>query len=440
MRIKEFDIKDENGEKTAKLTRYETTVGRALLSEILPAGLSFNVHQQGAEEEGNLEAHQRRFPPLRPARDGDLRRQADVHRLHAGDARGLVDRVDDMLVPPQKDEIIGECREGSEGDRAQYTSGLVTQGERYNKVVDIWGRAGDLVAKAMMEQLGDRAGQATGKGKRVSSQESFNSIYMMADSGARGSAAQIRQLAGMRGLMAKPDGSIIETPITANFREGSERAAVLHLDARRAQRPGGYGVEDGELGLPHAPPGRRDAGSGGDRGRLRHGNGVAMKALVEGGEVVEALRERILGRVITTDVLNPETQDVLHPIGHLLDEDAVDPIEAPGIDEVKCAHAAHLRDALRLVREVLRPRPGPRRAGQRRRSGRRDRRAVDRRAGHAADDAHVPHRRRGVAHRGGSQVSKQVQRRGALRQHDALRDQRQGRAGRDLAQRRSHDR
>ena len=101
-------------------------------------------------------------------------------------------------------------------------------------------------------------------------QESFNSIYMMADSGARGSAAQIRQLAGMRGLMAKPDGSIIETPITANFREGLNVLQYFISHARRAQGSCGYGVEDGELGLPDAPPGRRDAGSGGDRGRLRH--------------------------------------------------------------------------------------------------------------------------------------------------------------------------
>ena len=101
---------------------------------------------------------------------------------------------------------------------AQYTSGLVTQGERYNKVVDIWGRAGDDIAKAMMAQLGTM--EVTDREGKTVKQDSFNSIYMMADSGARGSAAQIRQLAGMRGLMAKPDGSIIETPITANFREG----------------------------------------------------------------------------------------------------------------------------------------------------------------------------------------------------------------------------
>ena len=137
-----------------------------------------------------------------------------------------------MVVPPQKEEIIRSAEREVKEIEAQYTSGLVTQGERYNKVVDIWGRAGDHVGKVMMEQLATE--QASDRHGRESSQESFNSIWMMADSGARGSVAQIRQLAGMRGLMAKPDGSIIETPITANFREGSERSAVLHLDARRS--------------------------------------------------------------------------------------------------------------------------------------------------------------------------------------------------------------
>ena len=123
-----------------------------------------------------------------------------------------------MLVPSQKPSILEFAEKEVKEIEQHFSSGLVTQGERYNKVVDIWGRAGDQVGKAMMDQLGgelvkDRLGAEV-------KQESFNSIYMMADSGARGSAAQIRQLAGMRGLMAKPDGSIIETPITANFREG----------------------------------------------------------------------------------------------------------------------------------------------------------------------------------------------------------------------------
>ena len=206
-----------------------------------------------------------------------------------------------MVVPPQKEEIIRSAESEVKEIEAQYTSGLVTQGERYNKVVDIWGRAGDHVGKAMMEQLATE--QASDRHGRESSQESFNSIYMMADSGARGSAAQIRQLAGMRGLMAKPDGSIIETPITANFREGLN-VLQYFISTHGARK----GLADTAL---------KTANSGYLTRRLVDvtqdlvvteddcgtSNGVAMKALVEGGEVIEALRDRILGRVITMDVL-----------------------------------------------------------------------------------------------------------------------------------------
>ena len=203
----------------------------------------------------------------------------------------------------------------------------MTQGERYNKVVDIWGRTGDVVAKAMMEQLGSEPviDRVTGqprmvKGKPVM-QESFNSIYMMADSGARGSAAQIRQLAGMRGLMAKPDGSIIETPITANFREGLNMLQYF-ISTHGARK----GLADTAL---------KTANSGYLTRRLVDvtqdlvvieddcgtANGTAMKAMVEGGEVIEALRERILGRVASADVVNPETGETLYEAGTLLDED-----------------------------------------------------------------------------------------------------------------------
>jgi len=209
----------------------------------------------------------------------------------------------------------------------------VTQGERYNKVVDIWGRAGDAVAKAMMGQLGGEK-VVDRHGKEVT-QESFNAIYMMADSGARGSAAQIRQLAGMRGLMAKPDGSIIETPITANFREGLNMLQYF-ISTHGARK----GLADTAL---------KTANSGYLTRRLVDvtqdlvvveddcgtKNGLVVKALVEGGEVVEALRERILGRVAASDIINPETQETVFEAGTLLVEDVVDVIESLGIDEVK---------------------------------------------------------------------------------------------------------
>ena len=212
-------------------------------------------------------------------------------------------------------------------------SGLVTNQERYNNVVDIWGAAGDQVGKAMMEQL-SQENVVDRHGKTVK-QESFNAIYMMADSGARGSAAQIRQLAGMRGLMAKPDGSIIETPITANFREGLN-VLQYFISTHGARK----GLADTAL---------KTANSGYLTRRLVDvtqdlvvldddcgtTNGVSMKALVEGGEVIEPLSDRILGRVCIGDVVNPETQETIIVDGTMLTEDDVELIDSLGIDEVK---------------------------------------------------------------------------------------------------------
>ena len=215
----------------------------------------------------------------------------------------------------------------------QYVSGLVTAGERYNKVVDIWGKAGDEVSKVMMAQLAKQ--KTTDRNGKEVDQESFNSIYMMADSGARGSAAQIRQLAGMRGLMAKPDGSIIETPITANFREGLN-VLQYFISTHGARK----GLADTAL---------KTANSGYLTRRLVDvtqdlvvteadcgtSDGSQMRAIVEGGEVVESLRERILGRTAAEDLVNPETQQVVVEAGQMLDEDAIDDLEAAGIDEVR---------------------------------------------------------------------------------------------------------
>src|SRR5690606_4164280 len=209
---------DENGEWVATPTRFETTVGRAMLSEILPKGLSFNVLNKSLKKKEIsrlINMSFRRCGLRATVIFADNLMQTGFRLATRG---GISICMHDMLIPDAKEGILAEAsKEVKEIDK-QYSSGLVTAQERYNNVVDIWGKAGDRVGKAMMEQLStepvvDRHGNEV-------RQESFNSIYMMADSGARGSAAQIRQLAGMRGLMAKPDGSIIETPITANFREG----------------------------------------------------------------------------------------------------------------------------------------------------------------------------------------------------------------------------
>jgi len=331
-RIREYDL-TETGEKIEKTTRYQTTVGRALLSEILPAGLPFaliNKALKKKEISKLINASFRRCGLRETVIFADkLMRAGFTFATRAG----ISICVDDMLVPQQKHSLISAAGAEVKEIEQQYTSGLVTVGERYNKVVDIWGRAGDQVAKAMMEQLSHEE-VTDRKGKKVR-QESFNSIYMMADSGARGSAAQIRQLAGMRGLMAKPDGSIIETPITANFREGLN-VLQYFISTHGARK----GLADTAL---------KTANSGYLTRRLVDvtqdlvvreddcgtANGVVVKALVEGGEVVEALRERILGRVSAAEVMHPETQDPLYPAGTLLNEEEVDMIESLGIDEVK---------------------------------------------------------------------------------------------------------
>ncbi|MDQ2918213.1 MAG: DNA-directed RNA polymerase subunit beta' [Pseudomonadota bacterium] len=336
VRIKEVDVKvGEEGqtERIEKITRYDTTIGRALLSEILPPGLPFsyiNKPLKKKEISRIINASFRRCGLRETVIFADKLMQAGYSLATRG---GISFAADDMLVPAEKVKIIADSEAQVKEIEAQYTSGLVTQGERYNKVVDIWGRAGDDIAKAMMAQLGTME-VIDADGKTVK-QDSFNSIFMMADSGARGSAAQIRQLAGMRGLMAKPDGSIIETPITANFREGLN-VLQYFISTHGARK----GLADTAL---------KTANSGYLTRRLvdvtqdlvvteddcETRNGVAMKALVEGGEVIEPLRERILGRVSAWDIINPESQETLFEAGTLLGEDEVERIETLGIDEVK---------------------------------------------------------------------------------------------------------
>jgi DNA-directed RNA polymerase subunit beta' len=332
VRIKERQV-GANDERSETITRYETTVGRALLSEILPAGLPFetiNKPLKKKEISRIINASFRRCGLRETVIFADKLMQAGYSLATRG---GISFAVGDMLIPEEKHTIIEMAEREVKEIEAQYTSGLVTQGERYNKVVDIWGRAGDDIAKAMMAQLGTM--DVVTRDGKPARQESFNSIYMMADSGARGSAAQIRQLAGMRGLMAKPDGSIIETPITANFREGLN-VLQYFISTHGARK----GLADTAL---------KTANSGYLTRRLVDvtqdlvvteedcgtSNGVAMKALVEGGEVIEPLRERILGRTAAADIINPETQATLFDASTLLGEDEVEQIEALGIDEVK---------------------------------------------------------------------------------------------------------
>jgi DNA-directed RNA polymerase subunit beta' len=333
VRLTQWNKDKTTGEFVPYLKLVDTTVGRALLSEILPKGLPFEVLNKALKKKEISKLINVSFRKCGLKETVVFADKLLQNGFRLATRAGISIAVDDMLVPPQKAEVIARAEAEVKEIAQQYSSGLVTAGERYNKVVDIWGKAGDEISKVMMAQLAKQK-TVDRSGKEVD-QESFNSIYMMADSGARGSAAQIRQLAGMRGLMAKPDGSIIETPITANFREGlnvlqyfiSTHGARKGLaDTALKTANSGYLTRRLVDVTQDLVVNQQDCGTS---------NGTLMRAIVEGGEVIESLRDRILGRSTAEEVLHPETRLVLIPAGTLLDEDMLDEIEAAGVDEVK---------------------------------------------------------------------------------------------------------
>ncbi|ASR91261.1 MULTISPECIES: DNA-directed RNA polymerase subunit beta' [Alcaligenes] len=332
VRIEEFE-KGEDGEWVKTIKRYETTAGRALLSEILPKGMPFTALNRALKKKEIsrlINQSFRRCGLRATVIFADKLMQSGFRLATRG---GISIAMNDMVVPAVKESILAQASNEVKEIDKQYSSGLVTAQERYNNVVDIWGKAGDRVGKAMMEQLASEP--VTNRFGEEVRQESFNSIYMMADSGARGSAAQIRQLAGMRGLMAKPDGSIIETPITANFREGLN-VLQYFISTHGARK----GLADTALKTANSGYLTRrlvdvtqdlvitedDCGTKG---------GYTMKAILDGGEVIEPLRDLILGRVASTDIVNPDNQELVIPAGTLLNEDLVELIDNLGIDEVK---------------------------------------------------------------------------------------------------------
>ena len=333
VRLTEWTKNKETGEFTPSTKLWETTAGRALLSEILPKGLPFaNINKALKKKEISklINVSFRKCGLKETVVFADKLLQSG---FRLATKAGISICIDDMLVPAEKHGIIERAQKEVKEIEQQYVSGLVTAGERYNKVVDIWGKSGDEVSKVMMAKLSKET-VIDRHGKEVQ-QESFNSIYMMADSGARGSAAQIRQVAGMRGLMAKPDGSIIETPITANFREGLN-VLEYFISTHGARK----GLADTALKTANSGYLTRrlvdvtqdlvvteeDCGTQG---------GYQMRAIVEGGEVIESLRDRILGRTAAEDVLHPENRSVIVAAGVILDEDVIDEMEAAGVDEVK---------------------------------------------------------------------------------------------------------
>jgi len=331
VRIHEVVIHEDGGpEETFELK--DTTIGRALLSEVLPESLPFALVDRPMDKKSISRLINQCYRQLGLKDTVVFADQLMYTGFGLATKAGISIGVNDMVVPDEKAGILAEAEQQVKDIESQYSSGLVTTGERYNKVVDIWSHTNDQVAKAMMRKLGKQT--LLDKDGNAVEQDSFNSIFMMADSGARGSAAQIRQLAGMRGLMAKPDGSIIETPITANFREGLD-VLQYFISTHGARK----GLADTALKTANSGYLTRrlvdvaqdmvvqDVDCGTDQG-------VLMTPIIEGGDVVEPLRERILGRMAADHVYRPGGDEILCAAGTLLDEKWVDTLEVAGVDQV----------------------------------------------------------------------------------------------------------
>ena len=340
VRVKEVAIA-EDGSRAEAYRLVDTTVGRALLFDIVPDGLPFEIVNKPMVKKAISNLINTCY------RDAGLKDtvifadQLMYTGYHYATRSGISIGFNDFEIPPEKYELVDAATDEVKDIENQYSSGLLTQGEKYNKVIDIWSRANDKVSKAMMERLskeqviGADGKPVKGEDGKDLMQESFNSVYMMADSGARGSAAQIRQLAGMRGLMAKPDGSIIETPITANFREGLN-VLQYFISTHGARK----GLADTAL---------KTANSGYLTRRLVDvsqdlvvteedcgtSEGLLMTPHIEGGDVVVPLGDRVLGRVTARDAFTPTDKDnAVVPAGTLLDEKTIETLERAGVDEV----------------------------------------------------------------------------------------------------------
>jgi len=325
-------VKHKDDSWTTETRIVDTTVGRALLFQILPKGLPYELVDQPLKKKAISRLINQCYRVVGLKETVIFADQLMYTGFAYSTISGASIGVNDFVIPDEKARIIDEATEEVKEIEDQYASGLVTQGEKYNKVIDLWSKANDEISKAMMDNL-KTTRVLDRKGNEVD-QESFNSMYMMADSGARGSAAQIRQLAGMRGLMAKPDGSIIETPITANFREGLN-VLQYFISTHGARK----GLADTAL---------KTANSGYLTRRLVDvaqdlviteldcgtEQGLLMSPHIEGGDIVEPLGERVLGRVVARDVCKPGTEEVIVPAGTLIDEKWVEFLELNSVDEV----------------------------------------------------------------------------------------------------------
>jgi DNA-directed RNA polymerase subunit beta' len=325
-------VKHKDESWTTETRIVDTTVGRALLYQILPKGLPFELVDQPLKKKAISKLINQCYRVVGLKETVIFADQLMYTGFAYSTISGASIGVNDFVIPEEKAHIIDAATEEVKEIEDQYASGLVTQGEKYNKVIDLWSKANDEISKAMMDNL--KSTRVIDREGNEVDQESFNSMYMMADSGARGSAAQIRQLAGMRGLMAKPDGSIIETPITANFREGLN-VLQYFISTHGARK----GLADTALKTANSGYLTRrlvdvaqdlvitETDCGTDRGLI-------MAPHIEGGDIVEPLGERVLGRTIARDVVKPGTEETLVPAGTLIDEQWVEFLERNSIDEV----------------------------------------------------------------------------------------------------------
>ncbi|MGH1542317.1 MAG: DNA-directed RNA polymerase subunit beta', partial [Arenicella sp.] len=332
VRLRDVIIEEETGERVERYELRDTTAGRALLSEILPDGLSFDQINQVMKKKTISETINMCYRAVGMKECVIFADQLMYTGFRHAAMAGISIGVDDMVIPEEKVDILAGAEEEVKTIQNQYSSGLLTDQERYNKVVDIWTRISEQVATAMLDKIATEE-VVDADGETVV-QESFNSIHMMADSGARGSHAQIRQLAGMRGLMAKPDGSIIETPITANFREGLN-VSHYFISTHGARK----GLADTAL---------KTANSGYLTRRLVDvcqdlvvteddcgtTKGVLRKALVQGGDVVIPLGDRILGRSTVVEVKSNVDGSIIAEAGAMIDEALFQKIEEHNVDEV----------------------------------------------------------------------------------------------------------
>ncbi len=332
VRIREVSY-NEGGEKEVSIKLVDTTVGRAILWQVVPEGIDFSVINCNMSKKMISALLNQAYCQLGLKKTVVLADQLMYTGFHYATRSGISICIDDFKIPDGKKAIIDKAKKSVKEIAQQCSSGLLTPGERYNKVIDTWVNANDLVTNELMDELSVEVA-IDSEGKSVT-RASFNSVYMMIDSGSRGSWAQSRQLSGMRGLMAKPDGSIIENPIIHNFREGLN-VLEYFISTHGARK----GLADTALKTANSGYLTRrlvDIAQdlvirGKDCGTL---DGIWVKACIEGGDIVERLEERILGRVIAEDIKEIATQEVLLEAGVLLDEKLVDFIASQGIESVK---------------------------------------------------------------------------------------------------------